>query len=420
MKRIALALIAAHVAATLIGCASFQPRPMEEIPFIERAQTQKANDIRVTVAVPTEAEARMLFDAKLDKKRVQPVWIEIENRTDEMAWFFHYTVDPGYFPPLEVAWKSHRTWAKKTNRRIDRFFYDQSIPPVIRPGESISGYIFVNLDRGWKYVPLEVLQEDGTHEFEFIAEVPGFKADYELVDFEALYEPEELIELETEEEMRRWAESLPCCTENKKGTKTGDPVNFVLVGSDDALTKALVRARWDVTRAMSTGSALATAGAAVFGKTYRYAPISSLYVLGRPQDAGLQKARWNIHQRNHMRLWVSPATYHGDYVYIGQISRDIGSRITTKSSTLTTHKIDPAIDEARSFLILDLVYAHAVASYGFTWGVGKSTWEDPGRNLTGDPYFTDGRRAVIFLSEDPVSFEDTKYLEWVTADDLED
>ena len=144
-----------------------------------------------------------------------------------------------------------------------------------------------------------------------------------------------------------------------------------------------------------------------------------MHALGRPQDFGLQKARWSIHQRNHMRLWLSPAMYRGDLVFLGQISRDIGSRITTKSPTLTTHKIDPAVDESRNFLILDLVYAHAVSAYGFTWGVGESTWEEPGRNLTGDPFFTDGRRAVIFLSSEAVAFEDVKYLEWVTADDLE-
>jgi len=419
MKRTILALIFAAVAFTATGCASFHPRPMEEVPFLERAQTQAADNIEVTIAVPTSEETRQLFDAKLHKKKIQPIWVEIKNDTDDPAWFFHYSIDPGYFPPLEAAWKSHRCWAKQTNKRIDQFFYDQSIPAIVPPHEGISGYVFVNLDRGWKHVPVEIFQDGGLHEFEFFAKLPGFKADYERVDFETLYELDELIELETEEELRGWIESISCCTENKKGTKTGDPVNFVLVGSDTALTNSLVRAGWDVTRAMSGGSAVATAGAAIFGKTYRYAPISSLYVLGRPQDAGLQKARWNIHQRNHMRLWISPASYRGDYIYLGQISRDIGSRITTKSSTLTTHKIDPAVDEARNFLILDLIYAHAVSAYAFTLGVGETTPENPGRNLTGDPYFTDGRRAVIFLSEEPVSFEDAEYLKWVTLDDLE-
>jgi hypothetical protein len=83
MKQTTLALIFVS-ALTATGCASFQPLPIEQVPFIERAQTQKTNDISVTVAVPTEEEARRLFDAKLDKKRIQPVWIEIVNDTDDM------------------------------------------------------------------------------------------------------------------------------------------------------------------------------------------------------------------------------------------------------------------------------------------------------------------------------------------------
>ena len=41
------------------------------------------------------------------------------------------------------------------------------------------------------------------------------------------------------------------------------------------------------------------------GERYRYSPISPLYVYGRPQDIGWQKARGTIHERNHMRFWFS-------------------------------------------------------------------------------------------------------------------
>ena len=75
--------------------------------------------------------------------------------------------------------------------------------------------------------------------------------------------------------------------------------------------------------------------------------------------------------------------------------------MTTKSPTLTTHKIDPAVDESRNYLILDLVYAHAVSAYGFTWGVGKSTSENPGRNLTGDRVTEAGPRDTRFVPWTP-------------------
>ena len=61
----------------------------------------------------------------------------------------------------------------------------------------------------------------------------------------------------------------------------------------------------------------------------------------------LQRARTSIHERNHLRLWLAPMRFDGKLVWIGQISRDIGVRFTSK--TITTHKIDPDVDETRSF-----------------------------------------------------------------------
>ena len=50
-------------------------------------------------------------------------------------------------------------------------------------------------------------------------------------------------------------------------------------------------------------------------------------------------------------------------VYIGQISRDIGVKLTTKSPTLTTHEVDLDVDEARDYLIQDLLESQKVANF---------------------------------------------------------
>jgi hypothetical protein len=140
--------------------------------------------------------------------------------------------------------------------------------------------------------------------------------------------------------------------------------------------------------------------------------VSSLYLFGRPQDIALQKARGTIHQRNHMRLWLSPYTYQGRDVWIGQISRDIGVRFTLASPFLTTHKIDPDVDEARDYLVEDLAAASAIEALACVRGAGVSTIEHPAHNLTGDPYYTDGLRAVIFLASEPVPIEHIDYIKW--------
>ena len=57
---------------------------------------------------------------------------------------------------------------------------------------------------------------------------------------------------------------------------------------------------------------------ALSGDRYPNAPVSDLYLFGRPQDLALQKARDNIHQRNHLRLWLSPIHYCDKRVWVGR------------------------------------------------------------------------------------------------------
>ena len=151
---------------------------------------------------------------------------------------------------------------------------------------------------------------------------------------------------------------------------------------------------------------------ALSGDRYAYAPVSDLYMFGRAQDFALQRARDNIHQRNHLRLWLSPMRYHGKQVWMGQISRDIGSRLTIHTSTFTTHKIDPDVDEARSALTQDMAYSQNLAKLGFVKGVGASSKSDPRGNLTTDPYYTDGLRTVLVFDRRPTSLADIELLPW--------
>ena len=125
---------------------------------------------------------------------------------------------------------------------------------------------------------------------------------------------------------------------------------------------------------------------AISGERYAYAPVSDLYLFGRAQDFALQKARDNIHQRNHLRLWLSPMRYRGKQVWVGQISRDIGSRLTIHSPTFTTHKIDPDVDEARNALAEDMAYSQNLAeARASARGVGAAPKDAPRENLTTDP-----------------------------------
>ena len=158
---------------------------------------------------------------------------------------------------------------------------------------------------------------------------------------------------------------------NARGTGNGDPLNLTVIGDFSTLLGAFV-ARWDESETITLGTCWKTCRAFLLGTQYRYSPVSALYLFGRSQDVALQRTRQSINERLHLRLWLTPWRFRDRPVWVGQVSRDIGVRFTWKTWNLTTHRID---------------------------GVGPCDASDLRRNLTGDPYVTDGKRAVILLSE---------------------
>ena len=135
--------------------------------------------------------------------------------------------------------------------------------------------------------------------------------------------------------------------------------------------------------------------------------MSSLFFYNRHQDIGLQQARSTIHERNHLRLWLTPYIHKGKTVWIGAISRDIGSYFTWKTKWKTAHAIDPDIDEARNYLIQELVYSQSLKQIGFIDGsLTAATRDDPHFNFMEQPWWTDGGRAIFIFDKKVTSIDD--------------
>ena len=390
------------------GCAaSFDPQPVESVPFRDRALTQTDRGIRVTTAVPSAEETRKLFGLGLYRKRIQPVWLELENHTDEWVWFLPVGLDPDYHSPFEVAALARK---RKEQGAAERYIFQSGLNMRIAPGEVRSGFIFSHLDEGTKAFNIDIVGKNDTWHFTFFVQVPGLAIDHHDVDFESLYAEDEMTEFNEAGPFIEALQQLPCCTVDAKGKNQGDPLNLVLIGEPDDIYYAVLRADWDETEVVSAASGLKTTMSFITGGEYRYSPVSSLYVFGRRQDIALQRIRENIHERNHFRLWRAPMTFEGVPVWIGQISRDIGVRFTRK--TITTHKIDPDVDETREFLLENLAYSQVLAKFAYVGGVGAAPIEEPRANLTGDPYFTDGLRVVFWIASKPSDLRDVKYEAW--------
>lgn len=371
-------------------------------PPNDRFQVETDRDIRVTTAVPTELETLQIFGFGLYAKNIQPVWIQIENLSDENLWFLPSGVDEGYFTPIETSYRQQNQvpildWA------LNRDYFAQGMRMQIGPGDLRSGYIFTRVDQGTKSFNVDVVSKEDQYRLSFFVPVPGLRVDHYEFVWEELYAEDEFEDVDLESLIAE-VEALPCCVTDKKGKDKGDPLNLVIVGEGQDVFYAFLRAGWDETETIYSGSLWKMMRSSIGGSEYRYSPVSALYVYGRPQDIALQKARATIDQRNHLRLWATPLRFDGKPVWIGQISRDIGVRLTSK--TITTHKIDPDVDETREFLLENLVYAQSVSGVGYVGGVGAATFDEPRGNLTGDPYFTDGLRVVMFLSADAVAIDE--------------
>jgi hypothetical protein len=390
------------------GCATFNPRPIEEVPFRERAQTKSGGNVRVTAVVLSAEETKEVFDLDLYKRGIQPIWLEIENNDEGRIWFPPAGTDPDYFAPLEVAYIHHFTFSKSTNEQMDKYFHEQTIREAIPPGKVRSGFVFTHLDLGTKAFNVDLVGEDQQiRTFSFFISVPGLRVSHQEVDGDTLYTKDGIVSYDDERDLRKALENLPCCITNQDGTKQGKPINLVIIGSGKALHHALIRRGWDETESLKTESTSERHRSSISAKKYRYESVNPLYFYDRHQDAAFRKTRVTADERNQLRLWLSPIRHEGKDVWIGQISRNIKVRYLPH-----TFRLEPLVDEARTYILQDLWFSQGLEKYGYVKGVGPVSMSEPHADLKGETYFTDGYRLVLWLSSSPISFSEVEVVHW--------
>src|SRR6201999_3352167 len=89
----------------------------------------------------------------------------------------------------------------------------------------------------------------------------------------------------------------------------GDPVNVVLVGTLQQLREVFAALGWSEADRLSLASSWRMVRAFVFNASYPTAPFSTLYLFGRGQDIGFQKAIDDSpRKRHHIRFWALSET----------------------------------------------------------------------------------------------------------------
>ncbi len=399
------------VALLLAGCASApthdatgQPAGAEAPPplKLERTQSLERNGVTVKISIPTDDEVSRFFGVELAENGIQPIWLQITNTSDVDYWLMPVAIDPDYYSADEAALVTGDDLSDEQQAESRARFRASALPFFSKAHSTMEGYVYASHMRGGRLVDIRLSGHLQAIRMRFAVLLPTEGFDYELSALRQLYaQVQDLPDL-TIPQLRERLRELPCCTTTDDGSGEGDPLNVVLVGSGEQAVASLTSSGWSFTEAITIDSIGRMVGAAISAKSFLTAPVSSLYAFGRKQDLALQRGRSTISQRNHMRLWLAPFRCEGQAVWVGQVSRDIGVKVTTKSPTLTTHVIDPVVDESREYLFQSLLHHDAVGQFAFVRGVGPATEADPRHNLTGDTYFTDGMRLVVWLSSTPV------------------
>jgi hypothetical protein len=386
-------IVALALAFGLAGCAAPLPIEPDPMPPEQRAERRQDGAVSVHAAALGAAESQARFGVSLHGAGVQPVWLRIENNDPVHYWLLPVAIDRDYFLPSEVA---HRIAGRHAPEALVERLSDAAIPNFVPAGGVVSGMIYSRAEEGVKPLSVQLIGLGRRREFPFALLVPGLRRP-PIASSERIYAGQRLTDLD-DAGLLAYAASLPCCATGPEG-QPGDPLNFMLIGQISAQRLALASRGWALAEVASAASSRRMAAAFLFGNRSPYGPVSDLHVFGRAQDVALQKARETVAERLHLRLWLAPVTWRGQPVAVGQISRDIGVKLSGRLWPPTTHEIDPHMDEARFYLLQDLLASERVERLGHVSGVGAAPRHAPRRNAENDPYFTDGLRLILQLTE---------------------
>jgi hypothetical protein len=162
----------------------------------------------------------------------------------------------------------------------------------------------------------------------------------------------------------------------------GDPVNVALVGTLPQLRAAFAALGWSEADQLGLVSSWGMIRSFVSNSPYSTAPFSTLYLFGRGQDVGFQKAIGNSpRKRHHIRFWSlslmrAESTWAGGsasfwlntdrppdderVLWVGAGTRDTGLSLT-RLTFQVTHATDSDTNVERDFIIAELENIGSIA-----------------------------------------------------------
>jgi len=189
---------------------------------------------------------------------------------------------------------------------------------------------------------------------------------------------------------------IPRRVGDKEGN-AGDMVNFLIIGSEDAMQRIFTNAGWVKVDADVKGTVLHGILGSLSKESYLTMPMSELYLFGRPQDYGWAHAEpiSVVRSRNHLRVWKAPFQVGGETLWVGAATHDIGFERDQRNNGIT-HKIDPDIDLERDYV------EKTLSSTGLVTEITHFVPDNPmkeAKTATGGTFHSNGQVLILKLDE---------------------
>jgi hypothetical protein len=182
-----------------------------------------------------------------------------------------------------------------------------------------------------------------------------------------------------------------------KDGNPGDMVNFLILGSEEAVQKVFTSAGWVKVDADVKGTVLHGLLESLSKESYLTMPMSQLYLFGRPQDYGWAHAEpiSVVRTRNHLRIWKASFQVNGEMLWVGAATHDIGFERDQRNNGVT-HKIDPDIDLERDYV------ERTLTSTGLVAEVSHFLPDNPlreAKTATGGTFHSNGQVLILKLDD---------------------
>jgi len=189
---------------------------------------------------------------------------------------------------------------------------------------------------------------------------------------------------------------IPRRVGDKEGN-AGDMVNFLILGSEEAMQRVFTNAGWVKVDADVKATVLHGLLESLSKESYLTMPMSQLYLFGRPQDYGWAHAEpiSVVRSRNHLRIWKAPFQVNGETLWVGAATHDIGFERDQRNNGVT-HKIDPDIDLERDYV------EKTLTSTGLVTEISHFLPDKPmkeAKTATGGTFHSNGQVLILKLDE---------------------